>query len=80
MTPLPPGGPLVWDQISFTEGGRATLEADPLLATLDAMRDGRTIVLEDDVELAFGWNTILSIPYALDAIVPMLDDAVGPGH
>jgi len=71
---------IVWDQISFTEGGRATLEADPLVATLDAMRDGRTIVLEDDVELAFGWNTILSIPYALDAIVPMLEDAVAPGE
>lgn len=70
---------IVWDQISFTEGGRATLEADPLVASLDAMEDGRAIVLEGDVETAFGWSTVLSIPFALDAIVPLLETALPAG-
>jgi len=67
---------LVWDQLSFTEGGRDGLEKEPLVRQLDAMRDERAIFLEDDIEDAFGWNTILSLPFALDGIVPMLAAAV----
>jgi len=63
---------LVWDQLSFTEGGQAALESDPLIKQLDVMREGRAIFLEGDIEDAFGWNTVLSLPFALDGIVPML--------
>jgi iron complex transport system substrate-binding protein len=63
---------LVWDQLSFTPGGRETVEEDPLVKQLDVMREGRTIFLEGQIEDAFGWNTILSLPFALDGIVPML--------
>jgi iron complex transport system substrate-binding protein len=69
---------LVWDQLSFTEGGRDGLEEEPLVRQLDAMRDERAIFLEDDIEDAFGWNTVLSLPFALDGIVPMLAAAVNP--
>lgn len=66
---------LVWDQLSFAEGGREGVEAEPLIARLDAMREDRAIFLEGDVEDAFGWQTILSLPFALDKIVPMLERA-----
>jgi iron complex transport system substrate-binding protein len=71
---------LVWDQISFVEGGREALKNEPLVRQLAAMREGRAIFLEDDIEDAFGWNTVLSLPFALDGIVPMLEDAVGGGE
>jgi iron complex transport system substrate-binding protein len=67
---------LVWDQLSFTEGGRETIETEPLIRRLDVMQDGRAIFLEGAVEDAFGWNTVLSIPFALKEIVPMLERAV----
>lgn len=67
---------LVWDQLAFTEGGRDAIESEPLVRRLDAMREGRAIFLEDDIEDAFGWNTVLSLPFALDGIVPMLAAAI----
>ncbi len=69
---------LVWDQLSFTPGGREALESEPLVERLDVMREGRAIFLEGDVEDAFGWNTVLSLPFALDKIVPMLAEAGDP--
>ncbi len=68
---------LVWDQLSFAEGGREGVESEPLVAQLDVMREDRAVFLEGAVEDAFGWNTVLSIPFALDGIVPMLERAVG---
>lgn len=70
---------LVWDQLSFTEGGRETIENEPLVRQLDVMREGRAIFLEGEVEDAFGWQTVLSLPFALDRIVPMLEGAVDGG-
>ncbi len=70
---------LVWDQISFVEGGREAIESEPLINRLDAMREGRAIFLEGDTEDAFGWNTVLSLPFALEEIVPMLEGAVNGG-
>ena len=64
---------LVWDQLSYTAGGKAALAKTPALANLKAMRENRVVHLEPvDVEGAFGWQTILSIPYALDRIAPAL--------
>jgi iron complex transport system substrate-binding protein len=63
---------LVWDQVSFTPGGRGTIEQNPLVQQLAATQEGRTIILTDDVEYAFGWNTVLSLPHVLDALEPEL--------
>lgn len=67
---------LVWDQLQFVEGGRRTVERMPLVRRLGAMREGRTVFLEGQVEEAFGWSTVLSIPYALEGVVSLLEDAV----
>ncbi|MDP8976830.1 MAG: iron-siderophore ABC transporter substrate-binding protein [Actinomycetota bacterium] len=65
---------LVWDQVNFTEGGRATIEADPLLQQLDVVQEGRTVFI-GELEDAFAWNSVLSLPVALDGLVPMLERA-----
>lgn len=66
---------LVWDQLSYTPGGRATVEGNPLVQRLGAMRDGRVLFLPEDLEFAFAFNTVLSLPFLLDGVVPMLEAA-----
>ena len=63
---------LVWDQLQYVEGGRAAIEADPLVQQLAVMRDGRAVFLEGDLENAFAFNSVLSLPFVLDRLVPML--------
>lgn len=66
---------LVWDQLSYTPGGRATVEANPLIQRLGAMQDGRALFPPEDLEFAFAFNTVLSLPFLLDGVVPMLEAA-----
>ncbi len=37
---------IVWDQLSFTPGGRATVEANPLVQRLAAVKEKRQVFLE----------------------------------
>lgn len=67
---------LVWSQLSYTEGGRETIESDRLVQQMDASREGRMVFVEGDVDDALQFNTVLSIPYILDAIVPQLAAAI----
>ncbi|MCM6771955.1 ABC transporter substrate-binding protein [Nocardia sp. CDC159] len=67
---------LVWDQMSYTPGGRATITANPAFAVLAAMRDNRAIYLEGEAEKAFAWQTVLSLPIAIDAIVSQAEHAL----
>lgn len=69
---------LVWDQTSFTPDGRATIERDPLVRRLAATTEERSIFMEGQTEAAFGWNTVLSLPRALDGIEPLLRRAQPP--
>lgn len=65
---------LVWDQVNFTKGGRATIEADPLLRQMDVTKDGRVVFI-GELEDAFAWNSVLSLPVALEGLEPMLEQA-----
>jgi iron complex transport system substrate-binding protein len=67
---------LVWNQLAFTEGGRATIEEDPLVRQLDASREGRMVFVEGELDDALQFNTVLSLPYLLDRMVPRLAAAV----
>ena len=67
---------LVWDQVSYTEGGRDTIEDDPILSALAAMEDGRAVYTEGDMEFAYAFNSVLSLPFVLDRIVPLLEEAL----
>jgi iron complex transport system substrate-binding protein len=60
---------LVW----YAGGGfgdklRAELDKTPVYQTLDVVKDGRAIILEDEAAEAMTWSTVLSLPYALQQI------------
>lgn len=60
--------------IGFT---KAQTEADPLIASLPVVRDGRAIILDPASELGMAWGTssVLSIPVVLEQLVPQLEQA-----
>lgn len=60
--------------IGFTE---AEILADPLLSTLNVVKDGRAIVLDgtDELSGAYSAASVLSIPVVLEQLVPKLADA-----
>lgn len=68
---------LVFHQVQFVEGGRAAIEANPLLQQLDAMQEGRVLFIEGDVDDALQFGTVLSLPYLLDELEPMIEGALG---
>ncbi|GGA16615.1 hypothetical protein [Sediminivirga luteola] len=50
-----------------------------LFEQLPAVQDGRAIVFDEDdeaIRLAYSANTVLSVPYALENVVPLLSDAL----
>ncbi|MEX2658345.1 MAG: iron-siderophore ABC transporter substrate-binding protein [Acidimicrobiales bacterium] len=69
------GDLVVWDQMTYVEGGRAAIIADPVVAGLQAMKEGRAIYMEGDLEAAFAFNSVLSLGFVLDEVVPLLEAA-----
>jgi iron complex transport system substrate-binding protein len=67
---------LVWNQLAFTEGGRATIENDPLVQKLDAAKEGRMVFIEGVLDDALQFNTVLSLPFLLEKVTPTLAAAV----
>lgn len=67
---------LVWNQLDFTEGGRATIEEDPLVQQLDASREGRMVFIDGVLDDALQFNTVLSLPFLLGEVTPMLAAAI----
>ena len=59
-------------------GSPDDLEAFPLFERLRAVREGRVILLDPagDVANALGFSSPLSLPYALDRLVPQLTEAL----
>jgi iron complex transport system substrate-binding protein len=57
---------------------KAEIEADPVISALDVMQRGDVVWtdLSTDTGYAFGWNTVLSLPFALDGIVPVLEELI----
>ena len=57
----------------------AETQADPLLASLPVVADGRAVFIDPESDLAGAWGaaSVLSIPVVLDELVPQLADAVG---
>jgi iron complex transport system substrate-binding protein len=60
--------------LQFIEGGRETLEAQPLFSSLQAVQDGRVVYLDETAENALGFSSPLSLPFALDAALPQLEE------
>jgi iron complex transport system substrate-binding protein len=56
---------------------RKDLEKQPAFKSLDVVKDGRTIMIDDlDLSMALSASSVLSIPYALDRLLPQLDTAL----
>lgn len=62
----------------LTPGARRTLEAKPLFTRLRAVRRGSYIALGSDppLAIAMAFPSLLSIPYALDEVVPLIARAL----
>jgi iron complex transport system substrate-binding protein len=59
-----------------TQQARTQLAADPVFQGLKAVRDGRVMYVpysEPAIGAALSFNTVLSIPYAIDQFVPLLE-------
>ena len=69
------GGLIVWDQLSYVDGGRETIDASPLVANMESTQAGTVTDTSGDVEAAFGFNSVLSLPYVLEVMVPRLEAA-----
>lgn len=63
--------------LQFIEGGREALEAEPLFSRLNAVKEGRVVYFDEDAENALGFSSPLSLPYALDAVMPQLEAIFG---
>ncbi|MET0326280.1 MAG: ABC transporter substrate-binding protein [Ilumatobacteraceae bacterium] len=56
---------------------RAQIEAKPLYDQLEVVQAGHSVFIEDPlVSGALTWGTVLSLPYAIDELVPMIADAL----
>ncbi|MEL6406524.1 MAG: ABC transporter substrate-binding protein [Chloroflexota bacterium] len=63
--------------LQFVEGGRETLESDPLFSQLEVVENERVMYLDQTSEDALAFSSPLSLTFALDAIVPQLERIYG---
>lgn len=70
-------GVLVWI-VDVPEQENELLSNDPILAQLDVVQDGRDLYVPatDTLYDALNLSTVLSIPYAIEHLVPMLENAL----
>ncbi len=67
---------LVWN-IGHEPELRADIESKPLYPGLEVVQAGRSIFIEDQlIAGALTWGTVLSLPYAVEHLVPQLAEAV----
>ncbi|TDD67072.1 iron-siderophore ABC transporter substrate-binding protein [Jiangella aurantiaca] len=67
---------LIWN-VGHDDSLRAQIEAKPLYDQLQVVQDGRVLFIEDPlVSGALTWSTVLSLPYALEELVPQLASVV----
>lgn len=68
---------LLWN-VGWEPELRAQIEAKPLYAGLDVVKSGHSVFIEDHlISGALTWGTVLSLPYALEKLVPQLAEALG---
>lgn len=65
---------VVWNTQDAQE--RAVVESNPVYNSLAVAREGRAVFLPEEVAPAVSFATVLSLPVALDAMVPLLSQTV----
>jgi iron complex transport system substrate-binding protein len=68
---------LVFVGMQFAENGRDGIESDPLVSQLDVIKEGRAVFVPVELDDALQFNTILSVPYLVEGILPVLQEALG---
>ncbi|MBV7282083.1 iron-siderophore ABC transporter substrate-binding protein [Corynebacterium sp. TAE3-ERU30] len=66
---------IIWDQLSYAPNGKESVTEESLFDNIDAVKNGHSVYLEGELEKAFGWQTVLSLNYALDNIQEPLAEA-----
>lgn len=64
--------------LQFLEGGRESIESDPLIQQLDAFKEGRVVFVPLEYDDALQFGSVLSLEYALEGLLPELQAAVNP--
>ncbi|MEM7799149.1 MAG: ABC transporter substrate-binding protein [Chloroflexota bacterium] len=67
---------IVFTQARYLDNGEEDIINDPLLSQLDAFKEGRYVILNQNVDEAFSFSSVLSLPYAIDQLVPQLAEAL----
>jgi iron complex transport system substrate-binding protein len=63
---------LVWN-VGHDDTLREQIESKPLYPNLEVVQAGRSVFIEDPLAAgALTWSTVLSLPYALEHVVPLL--------
>ncbi|MGH8910768.1 MAG: hypothetical protein ACRD0K_30795, partial [Egibacteraceae bacterium] len=65
--------PTCWCGRSWRRGSSRTTRSTSALAVV---REGRVVVLDELVGGALAWGTVLSLPFAIDDLVPQLAAAI----
>ncbi|MCA9911968.1 MAG: iron-siderophore ABC transporter substrate-binding protein, partial [Anaerolineae bacterium] len=69
----------VFLSLAYAEGGQEGIESDPLLSQLGVFQEGNVVFVPAELDDALQFSTVLSIPFALEGLVPelaaALDDA-----
>ncbi len=60
----------VFLSLSYADGGQEGIESNPLLSQLDVFQEDRVVFVPAEYDDALQFSTVLSIPYALEGIVP----------
>ncbi|GIK55052.1 MAG: hypothetical protein BroJett015_07150 [Chloroflexota bacterium] len=70
---------IIFTQASYLENGADSILSDPLLAQLNAMKEGRYVILTEELDGAFSFSSVLSLPYVTEQLAPQLAAALGGG-
>lgn len=68
---------VAFQNMSLVEGGLEAIEGEPLVQSLDAVQDGRVVFVSGELDDALQFSTVLSLPFLLDGLVPMVEQAIG---
>jgi iron complex transport system substrate-binding protein len=60
---------VAWTQVVYA--GREAILENPVYSQLSVAKEGRHFLLDDQTDAAFSFNSVLSLPYALEVVVSM---------
>ena len=65
------------DLVTYVTEEREEVEALPLWQTIPAVADGRSLFVDQGLAGAMSFSTTLSLPYAIDGLVPQIETTLG---